>query len=146
MTTETRKADETDIRRLIANASRALHDKDVDALVAPQLPDLLTYNLAPPLRRRGIDRQSITEWFQTWDGPLEYEVRDLEITLGDDIAFATSLDRLAGTKVDGQKTEVWLRATRGFRKVGGRWLLVHEHTSVPFYMDGSLRASVDLKP
>lgn len=28
----------------------------------------------------------------------------------------------------------------------GKWLIVHGHTSVPFAMDGSFRAQVDLKP
>jgi ketosteroid isomerase-like protein len=34
----------------------------------------------------------------------------------------------------------------GFRKVGGRWLIAHEHASVPLYMDGSEKAAIDLKP
>jgi ketosteroid isomerase-like protein len=34
----------------------------------------------------------------------------------------------------------------GWRKREGEWLVTHEHVSVPFYMDGSLRAAVDLKP
>jgi PhnB protein len=39
-----------------------------------------------------------------------------------------------------------VRATVGFRKVDGKWRVVHEHVSVPFYMDGSYKAAVDLKP
>jgi hypothetical protein len=31
-------------------------------------------------------------------------------------------------------------------KTAGRWLVAHEHISVPFAMDGSYRALVDLKP
>jgi PhnB protein len=30
--------------------------------------------------------------------------------------------------------------------VRGAWKIVHEHSSTPFYMDGSYRAAVDLKP
>jgi len=32
------------------------------------------------------------------------------------------------------------------REVGGAWKDRHEHISVPFYMDGSVKAAVDLKP
>jgi ketosteroid isomerase-like protein len=36
--------------------------------------------------------------------------------------------------------------TACYRKIKGKWLITHEHVSVPFYMDGSYRAAVDLKP
>jgi ketosteroid isomerase-like protein len=39
-----------------------------------------------------------------------------------------------------------VRQTLGFRKVAGTWKIAHEHTSVPFYMDGSDTAAVDLEP
>ena len=42
--------------------------------------------------------------------------------------------------------DIWFRATMGLRKTGGRWLIVHDHSSVPFYMDGSYRAAMDLQP
>jgi hypothetical protein len=53
---------------------------------------------------------------------------------------------LSGTKVDGAKTDIWLRLTVCFRKIDGRWKITHEHESVPFYMDGSDKAALDLKP
>jgi ketosteroid isomerase-like protein len=41
---------------------------------------------------------------------------------------------------------MWFRVTLGLRRIDGKWLVTHEHSSVPFYMDGSLRAAVDLNP
>jgi ketosteroid isomerase-like protein len=41
---------------------------------------------------------------------------------------------------------IWFRHTLGFRKIRGKWKIPHEHESVPFYMDGSFKAAVDLKP
>jgi ribonuclease PH len=51
-----------------------------------------------------------------------------------------------GRKVDDPSHEVdlWFRTTVVLKKASGRWQIVHEHASVPFYMDGSLRAAVDL--
>jgi ketosteroid isomerase-like protein len=43
-------------------------------------------------------------------------------------------------------TDLWFRLTLGLRSIGGRWKLLHEHESVPFYMDGSYKAAVDLRP
>jgi PhnB protein len=42
--------------------------------------------------------------------------------------------------------DIWIRATVCLRRIEGEWKIAHEHTSVPFYMDGSARAAVDLKP
>jgi len=39
-----------------------------------------------------------------------------------------------------------VRATVCYRKTDGKWMVAHEHVSVPFCMDGSNRAAVDLKP
>ncbi|MGH7804122.1 MAG: nuclear transport factor 2 family protein [Candidatus Binatia bacterium] len=51
-----------------------------------------------------------------------------------------------GARTDGTKTDIWVRATVGFEKIDGAWMIVHEHVSVPFYMDGSFKAAVDLTP
>jgi ketosteroid isomerase-like protein len=70
----------------------------------------------------------------------------LSIITGDDVAFSTSLNHISGTRTSGEENEVWVRATVCFRKIGGKWMVTHEHFSVPFYMDGSYKAAVDLKP
>ena len=94
-------------------------------------------------------KQGLTAWMRgssTWQGPIGYEIRDLTVSAGGDIAFSHSLNHLTGTKTTGEKADVWFRQTFGFRKVAGQWKIVHEHESVPFYMDGSDRAAIDLKP
>jgi ketosteroid isomerase-like protein len=53
---------------------------------------------------------------------------------------------MTGKRTDGTETDVWVRATIGCQKVDSRWRIVHEHASVPLYMDGSARAALDLKP
>jgi ketosteroid isomerase-like protein len=85
-------------------------------------------------------------WFATWQGKLGYELRDLTIAVGEGIAFSHSLNHMTGTKTDGQKADLWFRQTLCFRKINGAWAVVHEHESVPFYMDGSFRAAIDLTP
>jgi PhnB protein len=53
---------------------------------------------------------------------------------------------MRGTKTDGEKVDLWFRQTLGLARHADIWKIVHEHESVPFYMDGSYRAAVDLKP
>ena len=120
--------------------------KNADGVMAHYAPDSVTFDLAPPLISTGADAKGLQAWFATWPGPIGYEIRDLNITAGDDAAFCHSLNRLSGTKTDGEKADVWFRQTLCFRKIGGEWKIAHQHESVPFYMDGSYLAAVDLKP
>ncbi len=137
-----RKIDETEIRRVVDAWIKGLHDKDVDAVMAHAAPDILSFDLAPPLASRGAERyrKNLEAWFPTWDGPIDFEPRDLEITAGDDVAFCTSLNRIGGAKTDGQQSAIWVRVTACLRKLDSRWKVAHEHISTPFYMDGSLKA------
>jgi len=65
---------------------------------------------------------------------------------GDDVAFCHSLNRIYGTRTTGEQADVWVRATVGLIKRDGRWTIMHEHYSVPFYMQRPYKASLDLKP
>lgn len=140
--------DEAQIRHAIDRWAQALRVKDVEAVVSHYAANLRTFDIAPPLQSKGTDayRAGLEAWFRTWSGPIGYEIHDLRIEVGDVVAFTSSVNRLSGPRTNGKKTDVWMRATFGFRRTGGKWLATHEHVSVPLYMDGSLRAAVDLKP
>jgi PhnB protein len=70
----------------------------------------------------------------------------LTIAAGTEAAFAFCLNHISGTNTKGEKNDHWVRISIGFQKTDGKWLVTHEHVSVPFYMDGSFRAALDLKP
>jgi ketosteroid isomerase-like protein len=54
---------------------------------------------------------------------------------------------MSGTlKAAGRPISFWMRETLGLHREAGAWNIVREHTSVPFYMDGSLRPAFDLQP
>jgi uncharacterized protein (TIGR02246 family) len=149
MTAESSKpTDEAEIRAVVDGWVKAISAKDVDAVMSHYAADIVTFDLAPPLQYTGVDalKKSLEAWFPTFRGPVGYEIRNLCIIAGDDVAFCRSLNRISGMRTDGEDTNVWVRATVGLRKIDGKWLIVHEHLSVPFYMDGSDRAAVDLKP
>lgn len=123
---------------------------DADRLVARYAPGAVTFTLAPPLRYAGPevhDPDALRAWFASFDGPVEYEIRDLAVTAGEEVAFCHSLNRLSATPQGAEeKFDLWFRATVCLRKVDGAWRIAHEHNSTPFYMDGSFRAAVDLQP
>jgi PhnB protein len=137
---------EAEIRRVIEDWAEALRAKDIDRLWSHHADDFLSFDLAPPLQHGPEQRKELETWFQTWRGPIGYEVRDLSVVADGDVAFSHSLNHLRGRRSDGEEADVWFRATLCFRRLDGRWKVAHEHTSVPFYMDGSYRAAVDLAP
>src|SRR5262245_5273845 len=139
-------ADEAQIRHLIDQMSNAIRTKDADGVVRHHAENYVHFSLAPALRARTADARGLEVWFATWRGTIGYETRDLSIVAGSDVAFCHSLNHMSGVMTDGEQTDLWYRLTLGLRKVGGKWKIVHEHESVPFYMDGSMRAATDLKP
>jgi ketosteroid isomerase-like protein len=141
--------DFTKIREFLQDHARAIGAKDAERTLAAYAPDAVTYDLAPPLANSGAqlrDRAGLEAWFATWRGPIGYELRDFSIVPSGDLAVCHGLLRMSGTKTNGEITDVWCRRTVCLRRDGEAWRIMHEHVSVPFYMDGSLKAAVDLRP
>jgi uncharacterized protein (TIGR02246 family) len=139
--------DEAQIRALIDERVRAVHAKDLEAVVSHHAADVVSFDVLDPLRYRGSAaiRERAAAWFSAYEGPIGYEVRDLVVTAGADVAFCHYLYRVSGTMTDGTAVGMWVRATVCLRKAGGRWTITHEHQSVPFDVESG-RASLDLKP
>ena len=142
MSSTTNKAE---IEALFLKLAKACADHDADAIVAAYAPDAIIFDLAPPLRRRGMDRESVAAWLDGWDGPIEIDASEVSLTIDGDLAFASAINRMRGRQ-GGEDRDLWYRTTMCIRKIGGRWQIVCDHASVPFYMDGSYRAAVDLRP
>jgi ketosteroid isomerase-like protein len=139
--------DEADIRLIIDAIIKAHHDKDAAGIGAPYATDAVLFDLAPPLRHLGHDLGDVQAWLDTWDGPIENEARDFSFTITGDLAVGYGYFRLAGLKRGAEgPIGFWMRSTMVLRRDKDRWRIVHEHTSVPFYMDGSLKPAFDLEP
>jgi len=137
--------DRAEIETLLGRLARAHADHDADAIVDAFAPNALIFDLAPPLARRGMNRDSVAAWLAGWDGPIQIDTRDVDLTVDGDLAFVSALNRMRGRQ-GGEDQHMWYRATTCLRKTRGQWRIVHDHSSVPFYMDGSYRAAVDLNP
>lgn len=140
-------SDEEQIRALLAEQIQAVRAKDAAGATSVVAPDVLLFDVVNPLRNVGADkaRQRIDEWFSSFEGPIGYQLRDLHIVAGSDVAFCHSLNQVDGTKTDGNQIQMWWRATVCFRKIDGKWTITHEHSSVPFD-PATGQASLDLKP
>ena len=149
MTTETKTSAREQIQALLHDRAAAITAKDAPRAVAHYAPEVVSFILAPPLSYAGdevTDLAGIESWFQTWDGPIGYDIGQLVIEAGDDVAFCHGLTHMTGTKTDGAEVDLWFRSTVGLRRTAAGWQIAHEHESTPFYMDGSNRAATDLTP
>jgi ketosteroid isomerase-like protein len=140
-------ADEVAVLAVIDALSDAVRAKDIDTLLSYCAPEIATFDLVPPLKHEGP--ASVRRLWATTLGPfeipLEYDIHELDITVGHDVAFCRSLNRFGGTTRDGTRWVSWLSSTIGLRKINGDWKIVHEHVSVPFDMRSG-KALLDLAP
>jgi uncharacterized protein (TIGR02246 family) len=145
--THTRASDEAQIRALIDDQARAIRAKDIRGSVSRYAPDVLLFDVVTPLHSVGSDTvgKRLSEWFATFQGPIGFELRDLSITTGEDVAFSHCLKRVSATATGGDKLDMWGRATVCYRKLDGQGLITHEHAWVPFDAQSG-QASLALEP
>jgi PhnB protein len=138
--------DQAAIRAIFGDRTNALFGKVADLAVKHFADDAVSYDLDPPLQHLGPDKGALQAWFDTWEGPIGWAMGDLAVDVGGDIAIARGLGHMTGTKKNGDKVDLWTRVTIGFVRRGAEWKITHQHNSVPFLMDGSFKAAIDLKP
>ncbi|MFI6677194.1 YybH family protein [Kribbella sp. NPDC050470] len=145
MSTE-QAVDEVDIRERIDTLVEAVRTKDLDAVRTMFAPNLVSFDIEPPLRHLGAEAklQNWTKVFTVY-AELDYEVRDLTVLVNGDLAVAYAVNRLSGMLQTGDRTGYWVRWTACFRKLDGAWLITHDQISVPTdFATG--RSVLDLEP
>jgi uncharacterized protein (TIGR02246 family) len=125
-------AAETEIRELVSKWEQAVRDEDVAGIRANHSEDFLMFDVPPPFLSRGLDA-----YMETWKifypsqaRPLTFYFEQIEVTTGEDVAFATAIGT-CGYIDHGERTDLKFRLTMGLQKREGRWLIIHEHHSVP---------------
>ena len=138
---------ESEIKLLIDNRSGAIKAKNIDRLLACYTSDIIYFDVVPPLQYVGTDalRKRFSNWFESYESGIGQEVRDLHIWISGDIAAASMLIRSGGTLKGGKEVGLWVRTSNNFQRTDDRWLITHEHVSVPADLkNGS--AVTDIEP
>jgi len=127
------------VRQRVEDAAKAIRARDIDRVMSLYAPDIVSFDVDPPLRYSGSDnkRRAWKAFFDAHPGPLTYDVRELNVTADGELAFVHSLNRVNG--------KLWVRWTACFRRIGGVWLVVHDHVSVPADLAHG-RAVLDVTP
>ncbi len=111
MATANKVVDEVQIRGLIDNKVKAVRAKDIDGATSNYAPDVLSFDVVNPLRYFGAEaiRKRLEEWFSSFPGSIGLEIRDLNITVGETVAFSHCLNHVSATTTAGGKLDMWWR-------------------------------------
>jgi uncharacterized protein (TIGR02246 family) len=127
--------DETEIRTLLETWAEGVRRHDLSVILAHHEPDMVMFDLPPPLQCKGIDQYEKTwELFFRYHKPgTAFEIRELAITAGQHVAFATAIMYCGpgSSSNPAEKEGFPFRLTVGLRKVNGQWRIAHEHHSLP---------------
>ncbi len=123
-----------EIKHLMDQWREALMARDLDQLLKHYDPEVRFFDAVPPHEHQGA-----TAYRQTWEQMMPHlpealgsEVRELHITAGEHVAFASCLQRLTNRKTNAAATCGWVRVTICFQRKTEGWKVMHEHVSVPF--------------
>ncbi|MEU6430444.1 SgcJ/EcaC family oxidoreductase [Microbispora sp. NPDC046973] len=123
------------IRDLIERWAEAVHRGDIDGVVADHADDIVMFDVPPPYEGvRGLDAyREVWPPFFAWQAQGAcFEIESLEVTAGEDVAFAHALVRCGGPEELAANPRMRLRLTLGLRRRDGRWVVAHEHHSFPY--------------
>lgn len=128
-------SDEAAIRTLEQNFAQAVKAKDVNKImnVYEHSPKLVVFDVIPPREYAGWDayKKDWQDFLSSFQEPITFEISGLNVTAVGDLGYGYSFQRVAGKSTDGSAVNMTVRVTDVYRKIDGKWLVVHEHISVP---------------
>jgi uncharacterized protein (TIGR02246 family) len=126
--------DRQEITDLIRAWVSAVREGDLEGVQSAHAEDIVMFDVPPPDNGvRGIEayRETWPPFFGWLRSGASFDIVELDVTAGDDVAYAWALLR-CGTEDEFRKDpDNRLRLTIGLRRDGGRWVVSHEHHSFP---------------
>ena len=125
--------DELAIRNLVEDWASAIRRKDLGGILRHHASSMLMFDVPPPLRSERLEAyERIWDLFFTASpDPVVFDVREMTVAAGDDVAFVAALMRCAVREPNGEFAPLDFRLTIGLRKIDDQWTVLHEHHSIP---------------
>lgn len=145
---DTAAQDQAAIRALEDKFAAAFNAKDSAAIMGLYVNDesLVVFDVTGPRQYTGWPayKKDWDDYFAESQGTVTFSLSDLEVTVGGNLAYSHSIQRVVSTNKKGRKTDLTVRVTDVYKKVNGQWLICHEHVSVPVDLD-AMRPVLDSK-
>jgi ketosteroid isomerase-like protein len=126
---------EYQIKTIVETWAEAVRRHDLPGILSHHEQNIVMFDVPPPLQSRGMDeyRKSWDLFFKYHQPSQAFDIEELTITAGEDVAFAVAIMRCGSGTFSGPPEQggFLFRLTIGLRKIEGNWLIAHEHHSVP---------------
>jgi ketosteroid isomerase-like protein len=101
------------VRALVERWADAVRRKDLEGILADHSPDIVMFDVPPPLQSIGLDAYRKTwDVFFAWSQDSGvFDIDDMTVTAGSDVAFVVAVMHCAGNEPDGQRVELRFRLT-----------------------------------
>ena len=136
---DTTAQDQAAIKALEGKFAAAFNAKDSTAILSLYVkdPSLVVFDVAGPRQYRGWPayKKDWDDFFAGVKGPVNFSLSDLDISVGGNLAYSHSIQRVVSSNKKGRKTDMTVRVTDAYKKIDGQWLISHEHVSVPVDFD-----------
>ncbi|MEO8847946.1 MAG: nuclear transport factor 2 family protein [Casimicrobiaceae bacterium] len=135
------------INDILKQRTDAVKSQDIEKAVSAYSDDLLMFDVVGELSERGAQaaRERLKTWFSTMQRLKDFEVRIIDITVNNAIAYCNTFNHIDAVTIDGKELNMWWRETIGLKKPDDNWLIFSTHSSVPFDAQSG-KASTTLTP
>jgi ketosteroid isomerase-like protein len=131
--------DTAQLQALEQKLAASVEARDLNSIMQAYIPDesLFVFDVIPPRQYVGAKafRKDWEDFLAGTKGPLAYHISDLAVVPVGDIAYGHSIQRIVATGTKGDPVDLTTRVTDVYRKLGGRWVIVQEHISIPVDLD-----------
>ena len=126
-------ADTASVRNVIESWAAAVRRRDLEGILRNHSSDIVMFDVPPPFQSKGIEayKKSWGSFFSWSSDPIPFDITEMNITAGADVAFVVATMHCAEPGANGEQIGLDFRLTIGLRKIDGMWRIAHEHHSVP---------------
>lgn len=136
-------SDKAKILALETKFNEGFNTKNVGMIMSCYAPgnQLFVFDVVPPREYASWEayKKDWQELFAAYPGPVTNTISEQTVTVVGSIAYGHNLQTGVLTRKDGSKLNVAVRTTDIYRKIGGNWLIVEEHNSLPVDL-GTMKA------
>ena len=139
-----------DIRHEVELFRHAVLTKDMNGIARYywNSPELVVFDVITPLSYVGWDsfRKDWEGFFIDFKTISIYDWNNMKVEAVGNLGYLRAFIHLKGELSNGEHLDMTVRDTAIFRRINGRWKVIHDHGSVPFDSFQSRRAVIDARP